>query len=244
MSGKRKTVKVTRSTPQSNIPILVAASVTVSNGVATIGFADTTMGVFSRFHGIFAIDINGVIANLGASKNNIAVSEIYGEARELRINSSTVATVADLGDSGFILCSYDTEEENLYAVLQQQKSNYVNRSLGADLALSSANQSYNITGIDLTITQSGSYYVTAQIQLKSKSPAKVTAMIQKDNVVYSSCISDVGGCTQLYISAIVSCQTEDKILFLVMSDTADTVSVAYQSSSYGNATQATAIKVA
>lgn len=119
----RKSAKVVRSTPTSNIPILVTQDyMDGSNNDVIYLFKNnttgrsTTYGIFAPFEGVFLLRVHQTIPSSGQLDRQITikVDNIYGEARTL-YRGDTVVTVGNL-NAGCYLCHFDTDERRLYLV--------------------------------------------------------------------------------------------------------------------------------
>ena len=112
----RKSAKVVRSTPTSNIPKLVTQTyVFGDNNDVTYYFGLKTYGIFAPFEGVFLLRVHQTIPQ-GQSERTltIKIDNIYGEARTL-YRGDTVVTVGNL-NAGCYLCHFDTDERRLYLV--------------------------------------------------------------------------------------------------------------------------------
>lgn len=117
MTMTRKSAKVVRSTPTSNIPILVTQTyVFGDNNDVTYTFGSKTYGIFAPFEGIFLLHIHADVPSSGQSERSIEIKidNIYGKAEAL-YRGDTVVTVGNL-NAGCYLCHFDTDERRLYLV--------------------------------------------------------------------------------------------------------------------------------
>lgn len=112
-----KGVKIVRTTPKSNVPVLVTQGWYdgVDNDVIYT-FRNKTYGIFAPFEGVFLLHINETIPTQShlERQRTIKISNIYGNAVAL-YRGDTVVSVGNL-DAGCYLCHFDTEERKLYLV--------------------------------------------------------------------------------------------------------------------------------